>query len=666
MRYNSTSDGQLLRRRSMGPVAAVSRRAFAMPIPGRGLEGIAHRGGNRVALRGFGATSLAPVGAGAGAGAAIGAQQGASIGSAIVPGIGTAIGAVAGAIGGAIAGAINKTDPENVDFNAAVALWQQNPNAVYSIGNPYLALAGLFDLNITTNIPIYKKFGHMGEAAFVVWLCNAVYAAAQQGQISSSDTALTVMSRIIQPQIDAWDYGAMQDPHADLITRLIQTMILQYTAGAQGNWYAVGGDYPSQFRSIPPFSLPSAAPTASPTPSPTASTASSAPVQVYGNQGATITVGKTGQNVAIRDVAQVTYQFAPTTGSTAQMLMNGQPVNGMMAYTATIDNGAAYVKLQPGTVWGDGSTTYMWNDNAVQWQQVADPLGGTTPSTSTTTTTPTGAVVATPPPAINTTPPAIGAAISAALDAVAKTYFGIPAGATYGGLTPSGAWIIVYASGQYAGQYTLQNGSLTAYVVPSSATSTTTTPTAGTSVSTTPPAIGAAITYVQDNTTGQMVAIPAGGTYAGLTSTGGWLVTYSTGGSVPAGVYESNSGALTLFSGSTAASTVSTAAVPAGYTATGQSVLLNGQPYPLYADAYGDQYVWTGGTMVPYSSASSNAANAPVTTSSGGGGGYYPGYSPQTVSTPADLSTTPLVAESSGISPLLLIGGAVGLFLLMQ
>lgn len=663
MRYNSTSDGQLLRRRSMGPVAATARRSFAMPIPGRGLEGLAHRGGNRVALRGFGATSLAPVGAGSGAGAAIGAQQGASIGSAIVPGIGTAIGAVVGAIGGAIAGAINKTDPENVDFNAAVALWQQNPNAVYSIGNPYLALAGLFDLNITTNIPIYKKFGHMGEAAFVVWLCNTVYQAAQAGQITSSDTALTVMSRIVQPQIDAWGYGTMQDPHADLITRLIQTMILQYTAGAQGNWYAVGGDYPTQFRSIPPFSLPSATPTASATPSPTASTASSAPVQVYGNQGATITVGKTGQNVAIRDVAMVTYQFAPTTGSTAQMLMNGQPVAGMMAYTATIDNGAAYVKLQPGTVWGDGSTTYMWNDNAVQWQQVADPLGGTAPSTPTSSTS-----VATTP-SISTTPPAIGAAMSVMMDAVTHTMLGIPAGGTYGGLTPAGAWIVVYPAGvpagQSGGQFTLQSGTFQIYTLPSTATSSTTTPTAGTSVSTVPPAIGASITYVQDNTTGQMVAIPTGGTYAGLTSTGGWLVTYSTGGAVPAGTYESNSGALTLFSGSTVASTVSTAAVPAGYTATGQSVLLNGQPYPLYMDTEGNQYVWTGGTMVPYSSASS-AASTPVTTSSGGGGGYYPGYSPPTVSTPADLSPAPLVTESTGISPLLLIGGAVGLFLLMQ
>src|SRR5277367_4333547 len=144
----------------------------ALPVPRRVSR---VTGGRRLGSLG---TSVAPpVGAGSGAGAEIGASQGASIGSAIVPGIGTAIGLVVGAIGGAIAGAINKTDPENVDFTDAVAIWQQNPNAVYSIGNPYLALAGLFDLNITTNIPIYRKFGHQGEAAFVVWLCNLIYQA---------------------------------------------------------------------------------------------------------------------------------------------------------------------------------------------------------------------------------------------------------------------------------------------------------------------------------------------------------------------------------------------------------------------------------------------------------------------------------------------------------
>jgi LPXTG-motif cell wall-anchored protein len=211
---------------------------------------------------GAGAGLAPPVGAGSGAGAEIGAAQGASIGSTILPGIGTAIGAIVGAIGGAIAGALGKVDPENVNFDQAVAIYAQNPTAVYSIANPYLALAGLFDLNIQTNIPIYRKFGHMGEAAFVVWLCNTVYQAAQAGKITASDTALTVMSKVVQPAINAWGFGPMNDPHAAVINALIVAMILQYTEGAQHNWVDVGGTYPTQFNSIPPFALPSATPAA--------------------------------------------------------------------------------------------------------------------------------------------------------------------------------------------------------------------------------------------------------------------------------------------------------------------------------------------------------------------------------------------------------------------
>jgi len=307
------------------PFRAVLPRATARR-PSRVIT--AHGG-----LAGFGAaTTTVPVGAGSGAGAAIGASQGASIGSAIVPGIGTAIGAVVGAIGGAIAGAINKTDPENVDFNDAVALWQQNPNAVYSIGNPYLALAGLFDLNITTNIPIYKKFGHMGEAAFVVWLCNTVYQAAQAGKITATDTALTVMSNIVQPAINAWGYGAMSDPHADLINRLIVTMILQYTEGLQGNWLAVGGDYPTQFNSIPPFELPAPA----------------APAVAAAKPAAPATPAATG---------------APVTGCATYGIQQGQePSNVPRPANGTFTNGAS-ITPSSGTYIGDGAGEWYFGAN---------------------------------------------------------------------------------------------------------------------------------------------------------------------------------------------------------------------------------------------------------------------------------------------------------------
>jgi hypothetical protein len=368
-----------------------------MPAPGVRRVSRVITGGR---FAGLGAASVVPVGAGAGAGAEIGASQGASIGTSIVPGIGTAIGAVIGAISGAIAGSINKTDPENVDFNNAVAIWQQNPNAVYNIGNPYLALAGLFDLNITTNIPIYRKFGHMGEAAFVVWLCNLVYNAAQTGKITANDTALTVMSKVVQPAIDAWGYGPMLDPHADLINRLIVAMILQYTEGLQGNWYAIGGDYPPQFNSIPPFSLPApaaapkattgaAVPTSAPNP---ATNMPNRPANGSFTNGATITASS---GTYIGDGAGEWY-FGPdvvvgNTGSgNAFYLYTNQPNwLGGAGVQATVVNGQVYLQNASGQWW-------TWNGNT--WS----PVNGV-PATQATVINAAAAATASPqPPAVPT------------------------------------------------------------------------------------------------------------------------------------------------------------------------------------------------------------------------------------------------------------------------
>lgn len=225
----------------------------------------------------LGATQVgAPVGAGAGAGAATGASQGAAIGSTIVPGIGTAIGAVVGAIGGAIAGAMGKKDPENYNFDQAVAMWQQNPDLVYQIGNKYLPLAGMFDLNIKTNIPIYKRYGRMGEQKFVTDMVNVIYNAAQSGKITANDTPLTVMARVVQPWIDSWGFGPMADPHADMVNRLLIGMVADYIDGAwKSSWFARGGDFP--FGSLPMFSLPASASAPATVPTPVLSGSVSAP-----------------------------------------------------------------------------------------------------------------------------------------------------------------------------------------------------------------------------------------------------------------------------------------------------------------------------------------------------------------------------------------------------
>lgn len=207
-----------------------------------------------------------PVGAGAGPGAEVGAAQGAAIAS-VVPGIGTAVGAIAGAIVGAIAGSINKKDPEQYNFDAAVALWQQNPDLIYNIGNKYLVLAGLFDLNLDKScssrwcIPMYVRYGHMGEQRFVTDFVQTIYSAAQGGQISGTDTPQSIMARIVQPWINSWGLGPLNDPHADLINRLLTGMVWDYTDGSwRQNWRARSGDFP--FSSLPMFALAQPAPAA--------------------------------------------------------------------------------------------------------------------------------------------------------------------------------------------------------------------------------------------------------------------------------------------------------------------------------------------------------------------------------------------------------------------
>jgi hypothetical protein len=183
---------------------------------------------------------------------AIGA--GAAAGS-VVPIIGTAIGAIVGLLASGILN--HKTDPEVANFNQASALYKQSRLSVLNIANKYLVLAGLFDLQpgqIKGNIPIYKKYGRMGEGRFVTDMCNKIYQAAQSGQITASDTPTSIMNRIVQPWIDSFGFGVMSDSNQDMITLIILGMVADYVTGNQRSWFAVGGDYP--FGSLTPFALP--------------------------------------------------------------------------------------------------------------------------------------------------------------------------------------------------------------------------------------------------------------------------------------------------------------------------------------------------------------------------------------------------------------------------
>lgn len=197
---------------------------------------------------------------------AIGA--GAAAGS-VVPIIGTAIGAIVGLIA---SGVFNrKKDAEDANFQQAMAIYRQNPNGVYDIGNKYLVLAGLFDLHadqIKGNIPIYKKYGRMGEYRFVTDMMALILQAAQSGRITVNDTPQSIFGRIVQPWIDGFGFGAMNDSNTDMINRILLGMTAEYVMGGQAAWSAIGGQFP--FTSLPKFALPPAAPVAASAPPPLA------------------------------------------------------------------------------------------------------------------------------------------------------------------------------------------------------------------------------------------------------------------------------------------------------------------------------------------------------------------------------------------------------------
>lgn len=310
-----------------------------------------------------------PIGAGARGGATTGAMQGASVGAVAGP-IGAAIGAAIGAIGGAIAGSLNKKDPEEYNFEQAVAIWQQNRDAVFNIGNKYLPLAGLFDLNIKTNIPIYKRYGHMGEERFTHDLALEVYNAAHDGRITPADSVQDVMVKVVQPWIDKWGFGPMSDPHQDLINRLILGMVLDYVQQAAPNaWRARGGDLPASFKSIPLFSFPAAAtvtPTTAPPVSPIAPAAPAQPAPglpttLLSADGSTVTAPGTGLKTPTGHVFYFGPQIAGDKGNAY-----GYPVyidgtaNGYLIGMVLANGGSVYGQ-NGGPAATGGQAWFQWN-----------------------------------------------------------------------------------------------------------------------------------------------------------------------------------------------------------------------------------------------------------------------------------------------------------------
>lgn len=289
MHLQSRSDAQTLRRAVVGPHALMQRQILQPYVPDRGtsarrpFRSYAGLGANNLIQSAGSAYTGASVGAAAsglflgGATTVAGSVAGAAAAGSFVPVIGTAIGAIIGLVASGIFA--HRQDPEVANFNAAVQLFNQGGSAaLLNIADKYLVLAGLFDLEpsqIKGNIPIYRKYGRMGEQAFVQDMCNLIYNAAQSGQITANDTIQSVYSRVILPWINSFGYGSMQDSNGEMINTIILGLVAEYITGLwKTRWYARSGDFPNW--QIPMFSLPQSAlptpvqPTASPTPSPVA------------------------------------------------------------------------------------------------------------------------------------------------------------------------------------------------------------------------------------------------------------------------------------------------------------------------------------------------------------------------------------------------------------
>lgn len=294
-------------------------------------------------------------------GASMGASAGSLAGS-VIPIAGNVIGAAIGAIVGGLVGVMNKKDPEDANFQQASAIYRSNPDAVLNIANKYLVLAGLFDLQpnqIKGNIPIYKKYGHMGEYRFVTDLAGVIQSAANTGRITASDTPMTVYNNVVMPWINSFGYGPMQDSNGDMISEIILGMTAEYIAGAQSRWYAVGGDYP--FGSLPPFKLPvsttaagASAPTvANPAVTPlttgsTLVTQSVGPAAYVSPSGTVITANN---GVLYTPLGGGTiFQFAPNAGANGeyQIFANGQALS--TGISALWDGTTVYLKHQSGAI----------------------------------------------------------------------------------------------------------------------------------------------------------------------------------------------------------------------------------------------------------------------------------------------------------------------------
>lgn len=186
-----------------------------------------------------------------GSDALAGAGTGAAIGS-VVPVIGTALGALIGGAGGALSSLFGpgKTDPETQGVQKLINAVGANPGQASaitsSVQNPYLGLAGLFDERSST-LPMYAKYGRMGEQKFTNDLASQLNGALKSGAITQSTSPTDAYNKVIAPWVASMGNGwnNVGQTYQQTTQGLLQQMTAQYMNGtANSQWKAIGGDSP--------------------------------------------------------------------------------------------------------------------------------------------------------------------------------------------------------------------------------------------------------------------------------------------------------------------------------------------------------------------------------------------------------------------------------------
>lgn len=177
-----------------------------------------------------------------------GASTGAAIGTAVLPGIGTAVGALLGGAAGALSSVFGngKVDPENQSFEGYTQQFNktdptQQKQLASQVQNPYLPLAGMFDLRsnqIKGTIPMYNQYGRMGEQKFANDLINKV-----QSTVKPGESVKDEFTNSVQPWLQGM--GNWNDSNKNAMMDLMEQMTSQVMDGSyKSNWKSIGGETP--------------------------------------------------------------------------------------------------------------------------------------------------------------------------------------------------------------------------------------------------------------------------------------------------------------------------------------------------------------------------------------------------------------------------------------